>query len=283
MKISNEIRNSLKISIGAIAEKITPYIAKDLDNGVTNGRNVFLKRMIFHARMQKAIKIKDPNYIDKVSRQWWTGDIAAYFYGKYTAHTNRFEDLFLRHFFWSVDGLAMLKERFGYKTIVEFGCGDGSVLRHLAHRLPDIDKLIGIDINGVIIEKNNLTADDRCSYVCSRIQDFFQIQSIGQFIAFTFGGVLEYLSPHDLRQFYANLHRRGCSITLVEPLSSDPKVSKKGGSTFIGSEVAYFDHDHAAYLSEAGFTVMQERIVNLMSYRWLFVVAAPKSSQQFDT
>ena len=282
MIFSNELRALVKTTIGSLAEIFNPSIKRDLDEGVTNGKNIFLKRMAFYARMKRAIKSNDPEYINRISQQWWTGDIAEHFFLKYSDRTNRFEDLFLRHFSWSVKGVLTLEERFGYRTLVEFGCGDGSVLRYLSQNAHGIESFVGVDINDIIIEKNKLTADERCTYTCSRIQDFFNTGSIDPFIAFTFGGVLEYLSPDDLRQLYANLMNHGCSITLVEPLNSDPSSSKKGGSAFIGSEVVYFDHDHAAYLGNAGFEVIEEKIVHLMSFRWLYVVACPKGARKTE-
>jgi hypothetical protein len=282
MNYNREFRNLLKTTIGSLAEGLIPSIAKDLDGGVTNGKNIFLKRMAFYARMKKAIKSEDPDYIDQISQQWWTGDIAGHFYGKYSAHTNRFQELFLQHFSWSVEGPIALEKRFPYKSFVEFGCGDGAVLQHIAQKIDGIDDFIGLDINSLIIEKDRLTAKDHCSYICCKIQDFFKTQKIRPFNAFTFGGVLEYLSPRDLSQFYADLNRSGCGITLFEPLSSDPSASRKGGSSFIGSEVVYFDHDHSAYLSKSGFEIIEERIINLMSYRWLYVVAISNRIKMID-
>lgn len=280
MSVLNRVRRLGKTAVGTGLDLLHPRLGREIDAGLSTGRNAKLKQWVIHARLERARARGDARAVETELHRYWQGDAAADFYDRYT---DRFRDWFLGPHQAVFDALAEAHARRPFARLVEIGCGDGRVLAHLAGRLPGLADALGLDINPGIIARNRDAFARRpllrfeAGNALDRLDD---IARPGTAVV-TYGGVMEYIRAADLARLFARLAALpGTAVALVEPVDPGHDLARDPESHVFGQENS-FSHNHAALLADAGLTVAWRQAMDLGGVRWTLMLA--RSTTQEDT
>lgn len=272
IRFKNRFKNGLRIVLGRIAARAMPHLVREIEAGVQTGRDIRLKRWILFAHTRAAVEHGSEADISSALQSQWRSEIADDFYDKYA---DRFEEWFLGPHQIIVDEMVRLQAEMPFRRLVEVGCGDGRVLAHCAERMPEIPECVGVDINPTIIARNSKTfaAAPRLRFVAGNAESWLAREAGPATLLFSYGGVLEYFDPAALRRIFSDLAGNpGPAVALVEPVAPGHDLDNNTRSYNFGQERS-FSHNHAALLSQAGFTVRYRSEIQLGGVRWMMLLA----------
>lgn len=204
--------------------------------------------------------------LSHLHRNFWAGEYALDFYSK-TAF--RFEKVFLRMHAPMVDELKKAMASGQFHTLCEIGCGAGQVLAHLKDELPDLTRLVGIDLNAAQIQANQQCYHDepRLQFIAGDALEWIPSHISPGWIFLTYGGVLEYFPQEKLTQLLGTVmaHAPAC-LALVEPVAEHQDLTAAGPSPAFGMELSY-SHPYAALVTAAGLRILWQQDTRLSSGR----------------
>ena len=149
------------------------------------------------------------------------------------------------------------KESIKFKQLVEIGTGNGCVLEYLSIRIPEIDKLIGIDLSKGQTDRNSSNYKDnaKLEFVGGNVLDWIEDQDQGDMVFLTFRGVLEYFTQNQLINFFEKLNNTGNIIFyIIEPTDSSHNYDVEPDSKVYGVEGS-FSHNYKKLFEDAGFKI----------------------------
>ena len=266
------IRNVLKYAAGAVLDFMMPNLLNGQDKGRNSERNIRWKKAILYSRGIKAKRRGDTSSSEDALLKYWQENSSNDFYHLYT---NRFNDWFLGPHQELIDQVVMLARQRAFEQMVELGCGDGRVLEHCAKRMPDIPKFTGIDINPMIIENNKIryANNPALHFANANAWEWLPDHVGGSTLLLSYGGVMEYFSPQNLRLIFSDLAKKGNSaVALVEPVDPQHDLTLEQESHIFGQENS-FSHNHKHLLESSGFNILFAKELFLGKVRWLMILA----------
>jgi SAM-dependent methyltransferase len=269
------LRSIGKTVLGSLIALVRPDLARSLGTGqsVATGKHLRAKRLILHARLERARWRGDHAAVRQSLAGFWQNETADFFYSGFR---HRFEQSFLGPHQVIVDQLVALNDACPFSTLVEVGCGDGRVLAHCANRLPNLQRLTGLDINPKIIETNIRTwaTEPRLSFAQADAARWLADAQTDGMILLSYGGVMEYFNEADLKAIYTRLGRnRRVAVAMVEPLAPHHDLTTQNRSFVFGQENS-FSHNYAHLLKQAGFKIIFTQEQREGDIRWLLLLAA---------
>ena len=164
-----------------------------------------------------------------------------------------------------------------YEELVEIGCGPGLVLADIARRLPQVPRLIGIDLSVRQIEATRARqagGDPRLEFVAADAAEWIPANGKSGSIYVTSTGVLEYLSEADLRALLTTISRTlsPALFAISEPLGPDFDPETESRSRPYGPERS-LAHPYPRVFTETGWRVLWRETATLDGVRFLMLVA----------
>ncbi len=276
--LSVNLKHQMKCLLGASIETALPHLAEEIDAGRSTGKMVRLKNWVVYNRLARAKKKGDTASISEAHFDYWKSDVGNAFYDQYTT---RFNEWFLTHHKVIVTELQKIVEKEqGFHRLVEFGCGNGQVLRYCKSHLPELTEVVGLDINPMIIERNQRSSLDASgiTYVHGNAIEWLRAHPEPGTIVLSYGGVLEYFSEEAVKDLLALLGANAPALfALVEPIDPHADLEVQEISYTFGQEKS-FSHPHRRILESSGYEVRFEKEIILDGVRWMLMVGAQVGS-----
>ena len=210
--------------------------------------------------------------MSKLHQGFWREQSADEYYA---GTANRFEKLFLPHFDQFIDVVGHTIEQKGIRNVVEIGCGDGQLLRHLKRKVL-ADRYIGLDLSKDQIKKN-LEADQEqtVEYYSGDAAQWIAEKSPSSTLYVTGLGVLEYFTQSQLTSLLSNIANTfaPAAALFIEPVDKGANFIEFDESYVAGEEHS-FTHNYAKRLTESGWSISHTEELHLAPYRWLVIIAS---------
>ena len=267
-----QTKETIKLWLGSLLEIAAPWATRDLDKGVNSGRFIKIKRRILYARTVRARASGDTGALQKSLFHFWRADTADAYFDQYL---DRYQKWFLGPHHAIVDQLAALSESGVYTRLVEVGCGAGRVLEHCAAAMPAVPSFVGVDINPVIIARNqaDFAQNHRLQFLSADASDWLQKTAQPGTILMTYGGVMEYFAGPTLAGIFGTLAQHGpAAVALVEPVDPAHDLQNDAASHAFGQEHS-FSHNHKKLLEAAGYEVIFYKTLRLGGASWVMLLA----------
>jgi SAM-dependent methyltransferase len=266
-------RETMKLLAGNLLEVLAPWVRRDLDANRHSGRFIKLKRWILYARTARAKARGDARALQKSLFHFWRADTADVYFDRYQ---DRYEKWFLGPHHEIVDQLAKLARSGAYTRLVEVGCGAGRVLQHCASAMPQVPEFIGVDINPVIIARDEaaFAQNPRLQFLSADASVWLQENARPGTILLTYGGVMEYFSAETLTSIFRGLaQHHPAAVALVEPVDPNHDLAADPASHVFGQENS-FSHNHEKLLQNAGYRTLFRKELRLGGVSWVMLLAA---------
>ncbi|GAB1858557.1 hypothetical protein MHTCC0001_33960 [Flavobacteriaceae bacterium MHTCC 0001] len=253
------MKELVKNIVGNVLLKIMPKRAdKIAREGMTINLNLTkVDLLIKNALLKQAEKSNDFETLSEFHFNYWNQKGKEYFEGQFNNDT--LNDFFIPNCSFLLDLLQkeLEKKTEHYSMLVEIGTGDGTVLEYLSTRFPQIDRLVGIDLCELQIDKNKKTfkANPNLEFVASDGIDWIIENGQPNMIIFTSRGVLEYFTALSLQKFFRGLSKIGNVIFMaIEPTAVGHDFSKNPNSQIYGFEKS-FSHNYIKLFKESNFNI----------------------------
>ncbi|MCG8584365.1 MAG: class I SAM-dependent methyltransferase [Pirellulales bacterium] len=231
----------------------------------------FLDRVIKAGVWHRAVATNDLEHLAKYHREYWQGDRSRGFYD-----VAKERQLLVQEFGIDDQLVEFLQAHPNeFRNVVEFGCGDGRTLAHLADRLPGIEHLQGVDLNEVQNAANKRQYEDaRLNFASADANSWTRQHARPGTLFVTSGGVLEYFPEQDLDTLFSKIATdlRPSAFVLIEPLAEGHDLERDKQSQIYGDENS-FSHNYPHHLRNAGFVIVSETQHRALGHRWLCVLA----------
>ena len=193
---------------------------------------------------------------------------------------------FREHYGYLVNELNMLLEEMPeIDTIVEIGCGGGSVLNHLLSQFDTIDRFVGIDLSPETIEQNRqLYPNQKLEWVAADGKKWIEENGTPNMLVFSFRGVFEYFTQTNLSHLFSHIaHQMQPSILMVvEPVGLTQDLETQIVSETYGTEYS-FSHGYPVLIGEAGFDVRHVGVQSFGNHRLVAVIGASRPSEMSNS
>lgn len=212
------------------------------------------ERLMRGALIKKLEKVEDYEMIAKSNRDFWITKAPKLFLET--------EQAFNTHFLTNCTFIFdLLKEQLSnqseeFKTLVEIGTGNGTVLNYLCSKFPDIDRFVGIDLSSEQTEINNkkYIHNEKLEFVAADAFDWIKDHGKTNTI-FVTRDTLEYFLEPNLQEFFIEVQKLGKIIFVaIEPNGSDHNFETQPNSQLYGNEPS-FSHNYPKLFKNAGFTL----------------------------
>lgn len=260
----------LKYWGGSLLEGLAPWAAREIDQGQHSGRFLRAKRWILYARSVRARG--DAEALQKTLFDFWHTDAADAYFDQYG---DRFSKWFLGPHHEIVDQLAMLTRSGEYSHLIEIGCGAGQVLEHCAAALPQVQDFTGVDINPVIIARDqaHFAQNPKLQFLAADASVWLAKAAKPGTLLLTYGGVMEYFSARTLSGMFKTLALAApAAVALVEPVDPNHDLERDARSHAFGQENS-FSHNYPRLLEEAGFRTVFYKTLSLGGQSWVMILA----------
>lgn len=193
----------------------------------------------------------------------------------YAGTHNRFEKVFMPHFDHYLDQLATLALKRDSHCLIEIGCGEGQLLRHMQQRVP-LQRHVGIDLSEDQIARNQQErASDGPEYFAGDASEWINANAPANAVYVTGLGVLEYFTEAKLNQLLGGISQQrspACAL-FIEPVDPNADFDNFDSSYPAGEEHS-FTHNYAKRLEQNGWSLELCEEVKLDTYRWLVMLAS---------
>lgn len=268
-------KTKLKSLVGALAENLLPRLGSEIEDNRNTDRAARLKRLILHARAERARKTGNFAHLEDTLSSFWKGQTGDQFHGAYIEA--RFE-LFLKLHAYALDNLAdaLANTVPSVSRVIEIGCGDGQVLNHCRQKLPSITEFVGLDLNQAAIDRATrafATSGAELRFVTRDALHWLPQNPKTGTAIITNGGVLEYFSQNSVSLLLETLAKSApCAALLIEPLAPEHDLNSEVQSYVFGRENS-FSHNYPYLLRQAGFDVDLQDEIGDNGIRWCVVLA----------
>ena len=222
---------------------------------------------------QRCRKEGRSRFFARYHRSFWSGRGGAV----YAENCDyRFQDIFLSQHRDAVTELEAAWAKLPQiKRVVEIGTGSGKLLAFLQERHPELEALVGLDINAAQIERNRATyAQSGLEFHACDAQDWIRRKGQPGTVFVTNCGVLEYFPQGDLEKLLAHICRQlsPALFLAIEPLAVDHDLDHSLLSQTFGDELS-FSHNYPHLFTKSGFHVAYQRESFFERYRTVILVA----------
>jgi SAM-dependent methyltransferase len=270
-----QLRNVARAIYGTVLERLRPDLVRKLDADIAGAESegdVRAKAAILYARLRRARLVGNRTAAEAALRGWWQAETGDDFYDSYR---DRFGKWFFGPHQVLIDRLCQHVADAGLTELVEIGCGDGRALAHCATRMPDLERLVGLDVNAGIIARNRAATrgDARITFEVGDAGAWLTAHPSGGRVLLSYGGVMEYLAPETLAALLRGLAAHPpAAVALCEPVAPEHDLDRETGALMFGFESS-FSHNHAHQLRAAGFHVLWQQEMLLDGIRWMMIMA----------
>ena len=251
------MKQQLKRSLGKVLVTLLPQRAERVrqnEFSMSVGHRNPLNSLI---RAGLADRLIAGNRLDELSanhRQFWATDQGTEYHVHARQHVT---DSYHDYFSYVTDILReLLAANPSIDTIVEVGCGGGSLLDLLAQQLPEVKRLIGIDLSPAIIAENKQMFDEpRLEWVVANGKTWVEQEGGSNTIYLSYRGVYEYFTEADLDEMFGKISaEKAPSISVsIEPIGLTHNLDADQSSQLYGSEFT-FSHNYPHLYEKNGFT-----------------------------
>ncbi len=244
--------------------------AGDLLSGSGNRRR--LKRWLSKDDILRLRASAKDTAVEEMLTSRWTD--AHIWPDYYDLHAERFERLFQGPHGVALDWLEQFAQRCTVTDLIEVGCGDGRALAKIAERQMPIDRLLGIDINHTIIERNKSRyADLDIAFIEADATRWLEDNCRANTVLMTVGGVMEYIAPATLDRWFRTLvSAGGAGVLLIEPIDESHDL-ERGTESFVHGMEDSFSHNYPHLLTQAGLKIVEQKEARGAGARWIMVLA----------
>lgn|GEM_PF-2410706 len=273
---SNCIATS-KVSIGTLLMLIFPNRRRRMEKLATipwhsDQAPDAIDRLIRSSLLWWRSRDTSGNKLASLHQEFWREQSANDYY---LGTTSRFEKVFLPNFDHFLDSVSAAMVKYNLKHVVEIGCGDGQLLRHMKQRVP-AKRYIGIDLSEDQIAKNRERDTELgLEYHCGDAAQWIASSSPSNSLYVTGLGVLEYFTQSQLEgllQTITDNSSPACAL-FIEPIDIHANLSEFNESYVAGEEHS-FTHHYPNRLQECGWTILHTEEILLTPYRWIVVTAS---------
>lgn len=205
-------------------------------------------------------------------QQFWREQSASEYYA---GTETRFEKVFLPHFDHFLDLAATEMKKRNLTNLIEIGCGDGQLLRHMQRRIP-AERFIGLDLSHDQIKENiKRDAELVLEYHSGDASQWIKSESPSKSLYVTGLGVLEYFTQTQLEallQSIASESSPACAM-IIEPIDVNADL-KDFDTSYSAGEEHSFTHNYPKRFHQAGWSMVHSEEVSLPPYRWFVAIAA---------
>ena len=263
------LRRRLRDLGGRLVLALRPALATRFEAGI-GARNA-LERLALAALVERYRASDQLERLAALHVDFWSGPAAL----SYHALTHgRFEQVFLARHHTIIAPLRSAAATMEARGLVEIGCGSGQLLDYLATQLPQLERLIGLDLSTDQVALNRRrTNDSRIEYYRADATDWIAENAQPGWIWLCSGGVLEFFTEAQVAAMLARCGDHAPALfALVEPLADDFDPDVEPTSRRFGRELT-LSHPYPQLLRDAGFTELWRSECRAMGYRWLMLVA----------
>jgi len=261
------LKKRLAFIAGGLLANIFPSRAAEVEAGKRVNSKTLLDRFIRNGIRAKALRAGDHRKLRDMLRQYWSVDGTAFA----DCYGHRFEKEFLAHDAGLFDEVENIASSLPLHRVYEIGCGNGRVLEFIAQRLPQVERLVGIDIDASQIERNATQFEGtNLSFVAGGALEWLRENAEPQSLVVSNGGVLEYFLEEEVATLFEAARKPGnTAIALIETLATNHDLDQNPATCPYGPELS-FSHNYPRLLREAGFEIEHhsERISN-SGMRWI--------------
>lgn len=246
---------------------------------MTIGRRNVLDALVRAGIAEQHLREQRLSDLARYHQRFWEQDGGTH----YHEHIRDFVvDLFENNYRYLLSELnPLLGEMDTIDTIVEIGCGGGSLLNHLLGELPSIDRFIGIDLSPATIEQNRrLYPDPRLEWVAADGRLWIEKHGASNMLVFSFRGVFEYLTQTDLSLLFSHIatQMQPSILMVVEPVGMTQNLETQIVSETYGTEYAW-SHGYPVLMQDAGFDIRHIGIQSFGDHRLVSVIGVGADRQ----
>lgn len=274
----------LRIGVGRFITWVVPRYTARIVAGDMPPRIGFFERSVIAYLLKKHLTAGTLEQLTPLHAWLWKGEQAVSFHAQAQA---RFDNFWLKHHSAIVEPLRQLFEQSSdtrieeYHSLCEVGCGSGLVLEDIARRLPNVEKLIGLDLSDQQTQINRTrTVDERITFEAGDATAWIPAHGGAGTVYLTVAGVFEYFSRSALQELFAYiaLHQTPTAVALIEPIPADYDFKNEVASRPYGFENS-LGHNYPRLLREAGFRILFEKIQTVEGQVFLLLVADKSESK----
>lgn len=270
---SHPVKRALKVACGYLACAVWPARARSLLRCRNDGQLSGLDRTMLSALLHRSERRGQLHrFTHRQLRHFWSSSAAAEFHAQMSFSFQR----------WFLDGngefvaqlMAELRRRRPV-AICEVGCGNGQVADWLATQLPEVPRIVGLDLSATQIMRNRaLFKQPRLSWVAGDALAWLPRHAGPGWALVSNNGVFEYFLREQLLGLFVTMAQRSTPtlISLIEPLGLEHDLDSDPGSCHYGSEHS-FSHNYPVLLREAGFRILHQSELRTPTHRLLRVMA----------
>jgi SAM-dependent methyltransferase len=257
-----QLKSAGKRGAGNILLQLLPHRAQaiaqenfTLVNYADGTRRGIIDRLMREAIAHNALSQPDQTQLSQLHQDYWRGEQGALYHDQ---HRDKFEFVWGKFAFILDDLKQLLAQNPQITTLCEIGTGSGQLLDHLAHRLPQIEEFIGIDLSPDTIEANRQQYNHpKLTFLADDAKAWIEQNAQPHWVYVTFRGVLEYFTEADLRALLRSIaHEQKPAIFLaIEPVARDHDLTTEPNSRLYGDEFS-FSHNYPHLFQSAGFQVV---------------------------
>ncbi len=255
---SLEMKQQIKRTLGKILVSLMPHRAEQVrqnEFSMSVGHRNPLNSLI---RAGLAERLVAGDQLDELSanhRQFWATDQGT----EYHIHARRHvTDSYQQYFSYVNDILrGLLLGNREITTLVEVGCGGGSLLDLLAKEFPQIERFVGIDLSPAIIAENKrIFEDPRLEWVVENGKTWVEQTGGANTIYLSYRGVYEYFTQADLDEMFAKIasEKRPAISISIEPIGLEHDLDTTQNSVLYGTEYT-FSHNYPHLYRKNGYTI----------------------------
>lgn len=269
------LKQRVKETVGSVLVPLMPERAERVKQesfSMTMGESNFIDACLRSSIAVTMLQNSAEKELSDYHRRFWERENG-------TEYHRRFRELALDAFDTHFDFLvnefnALLKANPNITTLVEIGCGGGTVMNRLPDVIEGIDRFIGIDLSpDTIAENAELFPNPQIEWVAGDAHAWITENGQSNWLFFSFRGVLEYFTQEDLASLFADVADRmqPSIFASVEPLALDFDFSQPN-SRHYGTEYT-FSHNYPYLFKNNGFDIVHENIQTFDDHQISTVIA----------
>ena len=221
----------------------------------------------------KAVRQQDNDQLATYHRDFWSGNEGTIYH---ETQQDKFEEVFLGHFAFTVDLLAdILAANPQITTLCEIGSGSGQLLDHLASQLPQIEQFIGVDLSPGVTEANRQRyPNPKLTFIAADAHKWILEHGQPNWLFVSFRGVLEYFPQSDLEMLLSHIatQLQPAAFLAIEPIDRDHDLDHDPNSHTYGDDYS-FSHNYPHLFQQTGYTLRHVSHKVLYHHREFAVLA----------
>lgn len=205
--------------------------------------------------------------ISALHRAWWSSRDALQQHREHLSQpSERYDSL--------VQPLLQSMRANDVQGLCEIGCGNGRMLNRIACLAPQLQSLIGVDLNleQVLLNRAQLR-DSRVHYRAADGLSWDPPSDHANWAWACFGGVLAYFSQFEVAALFARIAQRSpAMLAFAEPIA-DETIIDQADPSMVCTRTRRFSHPYQALLANAGLPIEWMGESRIDGNRWLMVLA----------